>query len=148
MNGVRIDRGVGVVVDHSWAAFTLGDTTERRETQLLHVLEEVVRKDNDHSFLAHLSHFFTKEISEGMGRRMITTLEGIVFLFGRPRLGLEQDRDSIFGETMEERGGTMAEGTDAPMDVGTASTRVKQLHPGVFIYKEICVEFNELTECI
>jgi hypothetical protein len=41
-----------------------------------------------------------------MGRRMVATLEGIVFLFGRPRLGLEQDRDSVLGETMEERGGT------------------------------------------
>ena len=34
------------------------------------------------------------------------------------------------------------------MEVGPAFTRVKQLHPGVFIYKEICIEFNELTECI
>jgi hypothetical protein len=43
MNGVRIDRGIVVVVDHTWAAFTLGDTTDRREKQLLHVLEEVVK---------------------------------------------------------------------------------------------------------
>ena len=66
MNGVRIDQGVGVIINHSGTAFTLGDTTDWRKTQLLHVLEEVVWKDNKHTFLAYLSHFFAKEFSEGM----------------------------------------------------------------------------------
>ena len=79
---------------------------------------------------------------------VVATVESIIFLFGGPRLGLEQDRDSILCEAMKEGCSTMTERSDAPIEVGSAFTQVKQLHPGVFIYKEICIEFNELTECI
>ena len=109
MNGIWIDRGVGVIIDHSWTVLTLGDTTDRRdETQLLHVLEEMVQKDNDHSFLAHHSHFFAKQFSEGMSRRKASS-------FVLEDQGLDWSKTGIL--CLAKRLSRMADIMDAPMDV-------------------------------
>ena len=45
---------------------------------------KVVRYDNEHTLLPHVSHLGAKEFSEGMGRRMFDSAHGLVFLSQGP----------------------------------------------------------------
>lgn len=49
---------------------------------------------------------------------------------------------------MEERSGAMAEVLEALVEVASTFARVEQMHPRIFIDKEIRIKFNKLTEYI
>ncbi len=63
---------------------------------------KVVRYDDEHTLLPHVSHLGAKELSEGMGRRMVAPVHGLVFFRQGPGLILDEYWYPMMSEVIEE----------------------------------------------
>ena len=73
------------------------------------VAEQFIGKDYEHSLVSHLTHLFSEEVGESMGRRMVTSREGGILLLEGPRLRVEEYRDSFGGIAVQEGSCAMPE---------------------------------------
>ena len=65
---------------------------------------EVVGYYNEHTLLPHVSHLGAKEFSKGMGRGMVTSVHGVVFLGQGPGPILNEDWYPVTSVVIEESG--------------------------------------------
>ncbi len=71
--------------------------------------EHVVGDDNKNATRSHVTHLFSEKCGESMSGRMVTTCHGIVLLFQAPRGGVDEYRDALTSELLEEGLGAMSD---------------------------------------
>ncbi len=123
---VGIHLGECIVVDHSWATFSLGDTAYWRDSELGQFSNEGVGDDNEHAFGSHIPHLLSQKVGEGMSRWMVATMESSILLLLGPGLRADEDWDTFLCKLMEQGGSTMAEMTQAAGKIGSSLSRMKK----------------------
>jgi hypothetical protein len=90
-DGVGVDPVEREVHDEPRAPLALGDDTERRETEIGKLLDQVERKDRPEAFLNKIRHLVADEVGVIGSGGMRAALQASLQVSGRPLRGVEHD---------------------------------------------------------